>query len=103
VRAPKITTKNNREQHIQTLRNHAESSIHATKVHTRSRLPPDHPTLSTRSHHEALKLVLSKSEENRKGKIGKQNELGFQGVAAILSPLGLYGGNRKSKIPFPKN
>jgi hypothetical protein len=32
-RAPKITTKNNWEQHIQTLRNHAESSIHATKVH----------------------------------------------------------------------
>jgi hypothetical protein len=45
-RAPKITTKNNREQHIQTLRNHAESSIHATKVHTRSILPPNHPTLS---------------------------------------------------------
>jgi hypothetical protein len=45
-RALKITTKNNREQHIQTLRNHAESSIHATKVHTRSSLPPDHPTLS---------------------------------------------------------
>jgi hypothetical protein len=35
-RALKITTKNNREQHIQTLRNHAESSIHETKVHTRS-------------------------------------------------------------------
>jgi hypothetical protein len=60
-RAPKITTKNNREQHIQTLKNHAESSIHATKVHTRSSLPPDHPTLSTRSHHEALKIVLWKS------------------------------------------
>jgi hypothetical protein len=45
-RASKITTKNNREQHIQTLRNHAESFIHATKVHTRSSLPPDHPTLS---------------------------------------------------------
>jgi hypothetical protein len=45
-RAPKITTKNNREQHIQTLRNHAESSIHATKVHTRSSLPPNDPTLS---------------------------------------------------------
>jgi hypothetical protein len=60
-RAPKITTKNNWEQDIQTLRNHAESSIHATKVHTRSTLPPDHPTLSTRSHHEALKLVLWKS------------------------------------------
>jgi hypothetical protein len=57
-RAPKITTKNNREQHIQTLRNHAASSIHATKVHMRSSLPPDHPTLSTRSHHEALNLVL---------------------------------------------
>jgi hypothetical protein len=60
-RAPKITTKNNREQHIQTLRNHAKSSIHATKVHARSSLPPDHPTLSTISHHEALKLVLWKS------------------------------------------
>jgi hypothetical protein len=49
-----------REQHIQTLRNHAESSIHATKVHTKSSLPLDHPTLSTRSHHEAPKLVLWK-------------------------------------------
>jgi hypothetical protein len=45
-RAPKITTKYNREQHIQTLRNHAESSIQATKVHTRPCLLPDHPTLS---------------------------------------------------------
>jgi hypothetical protein len=60
-RALKITNKNNREQHNKALRNHAESSIHATKVHTRSSLPPDHPTLSTRSHHEALKLVLWKS------------------------------------------
>jgi hypothetical protein len=45
-RAPKITTENNREQHNKALRNHTKSSIHATKVHTRSRLPPDHPTLS---------------------------------------------------------
>jgi hypothetical protein len=45
-RAPKITTKNNREQHNKALRNHAESSIHATKVHTRSSLPLDHPTIS---------------------------------------------------------
>jgi hypothetical protein len=45
-RAPKITTKNNQEQHKWALRNHAESSIQATKVHTRSSLPPDHPTLS---------------------------------------------------------
>jgi hypothetical protein len=28
------------------LRNHAESSIHTKEVHTRSSLPPDHPTLS---------------------------------------------------------
>jgi hypothetical protein len=34
------------EQHIQTLTNHAGSSMHATKVLTRSSLPPDHPTLS---------------------------------------------------------
>jgi hypothetical protein len=60
-RASKITTKNNREQNTKALRNHAESSIQATKVHTRSSLPPDHPTLSTGSHHEALKLVLWKS------------------------------------------
>jgi hypothetical protein len=52
-KAPKITTKNNREQNIQTLRNHAESSIHATKVHTRSSLPPNHPTLS---HDLTMKL-----------------------------------------------
>jgi hypothetical protein len=29
------------------------------------------------------------------GKIGKQNELGFQKLAAIFSPLGLYGGKPK--------
>jgi hypothetical protein len=45
-RAPKITTMNNRERHNKALRNQAESSIHATKVNTRSSLPPDHPTLS---------------------------------------------------------
>jgi hypothetical protein len=45
-RALKITTKNEWEQHNQALRNHAESSIHYKKVHTRSSLPPDHPTLS---------------------------------------------------------
>jgi hypothetical protein len=33
-------------QHNKALRNHADSSIHATKVHTRSSWPPDHPTLS---------------------------------------------------------
>jgi hypothetical protein len=34
---------------------------------------------------------------------GKPNELGFQELAAILSPLGLYGGNRKSKMPLLAN
>jgi hypothetical protein len=34
------------EQHNKALRNHAESSIHTKEVHTRSSLPPDHPTLS---------------------------------------------------------
>jgi hypothetical protein len=45
-RAPKITTKTNREQHNKALRNHAESSIHTKEAHTRSSLTPDHPTLS---------------------------------------------------------
>jgi hypothetical protein len=45
-RALKITKKNEQEQHIQALRNHTESSIHHKEVHTRSSLPPDHPSLS---------------------------------------------------------
>jgi hypothetical protein len=45
-RALKITTKNKWEQHNQALRNNAESSIPTKEVHTRSSLPPDHPTLS---------------------------------------------------------
>jgi hypothetical protein len=45
-RAPKITHKNNREQHNKALRNHAESYINTKEVHTRSSLPPNHPTLS---------------------------------------------------------
>jgi hypothetical protein len=43
---PKITKNNEREQHIEALRNHAESSIHHREVHTRSSLPPDHPSFS---------------------------------------------------------
>jgi hypothetical protein len=45
-KVPKITKKNEQEQHIQALRNHVESSIHHKEVHTRSSLPPDHPSLS---------------------------------------------------------
>jgi hypothetical protein len=43
---PEITKKNEQEQHIQALRNHVESFIHHKEVHTRSSLPPDHPSLS---------------------------------------------------------
>jgi hypothetical protein len=45
-KALKFTKKEKRERHNQALRNHAESSIHTMKVHTRSSLPPDHPSLS---------------------------------------------------------
>jgi hypothetical protein len=33
-------------------------------------------------------------------KIAKQNELGFQEMAVILSPLVLYGGNGQTKLPL---
>jgi hypothetical protein len=93
-RAPKITTKNNREQHNKALRNHTESSIHTKEVHTRYRLPPDHPTLS-----QDLTMKLSSYSYENPKKIGRENrktnELGFQELAAILSPLGLYGGKPK--------
>jgi hypothetical protein len=46
ARALKITKKEKCEGHIQALRNHVESSIHTKEVHTRSSLPPDHPSLS---------------------------------------------------------
>jgi hypothetical protein len=102
-RAPKMTKKNEREQHIQALRNHAESSIHHKEVHTRSSLPPDHPSLLQDLTMKLSSYSYRNPRENRKGKIGKPNELGFPEVTAILSPLGLYGGNRKSKIPLLAN
>jgi hypothetical protein len=44
---PREGSKNHhQEKHNKALRNHAESSIHTKEVHTRSSLPPDHPTLS---------------------------------------------------------
>jgi hypothetical protein len=45
-----------------------------------------------------MEILRKIGRENRKA-----NELGFQSLVAILSPLGLYGGNRKSKIPFSNN
>jgi hypothetical protein len=45
-----------------------------------------------------MEILRKNQGENRKA-----NELGFQEMAAILSPLGLYGGNPKSKIPLLAN
>jgi hypothetical protein len=42
----KTHQKEKRERHNQALGNHAESSIHTMKVHTRSSLTPNHPPLS---------------------------------------------------------
>jgi hypothetical protein len=101
-RAPKITKKEKRDRHNQALRKHAESSIDTMKVHTRSSLPPDHPSLS-----QDLTMKLSsyswKFQKKTEGGIGKLNDLGFQEMVAILSPLGLYGGNRKTKLPIRPN
>jgi hypothetical protein len=49
----------------------------------------------TRSHQESLKLVLEILKEIGRGKLAKRNELGFQELAAILSPLGICGGKPK--------
>jgi hypothetical protein len=45
-RAPKITTKNNWEQHNKALKKHVESSIHTKEVLKRSSFLPDQSTLS---------------------------------------------------------
>jgi hypothetical protein len=37
------------------------------------------------------------------GKIGKPNELAFREMAAILSPLSIYGDSRKTKLPLLHN
>jgi hypothetical protein len=52
-------------------------------------------------NHEALKLAYGKPKGKEKTR--KQNELGFQEVVVILSPLSLYGGNRKTKLPLLHN
>jgi hypothetical protein len=52
-------------------------------------------------------MKLSSLSYGNPKKIGRENrkanELGFQEMAAILSPHGLYGGNRKSKVPLLNN
>jgi hypothetical protein len=59
-RAPKINKlKGKLERQHEALRNHAESSIHTMKVHTRSSLPPGHPSVS-------LDLTLSSQGSLRK-------------------------------------
>jgi hypothetical protein len=99
-RAPEITTKNNREQHIKTLTNHAESSIHATKVLTRSSLSPDHPTFS-----QDLTMKLSSWSYRNPKKIGRENkkanELGFQESWLPSSHLlGYMEATESLKYPF---
>jgi hypothetical protein len=66
-RAPKITTKNNWEQHNKALRNHTESSIHTKEVHTRSSFPLDHPTLS-----QNLTMKLSSYSHGNPKKLGRE-------------------------------
>jgi hypothetical protein len=65
-KASKITKKNKWEQHIQALRNHAESSIHHKEVHTRSSLPPDHPSLSQDLTMKLSSKSYRNPRENRK-------------------------------------
>jgi hypothetical protein len=58
------------------LRNHAESSIHTTKVHTRSSLPPIHPSLSqdlTWSFEASPRKLEENMNEN-----GKTNDFGYR-------------------------
>jgi polyribonucleotide nucleotidyltransferase len=101
-KALKINKKNEREQHIQALRNHAESSIHHKEVHTRSSFPPDHPSLSQDLTMNLSSKSYRNPRENRKEN-RKTNEIGFQEMVAILSSIGLYGGNRNSKMPLLAN
>jgi hypothetical protein len=51
------------------LRNLVESSIHTKEVHTRSSLPPDHPTLS-----QDLTMKLSSKSFGNPKKIGRENK-----------------------------
>jgi hypothetical protein len=66
-RASEITKKN-KKRHIQALRNHAESSIHTNEVHTRSSLPPDHPSLSQDITMKLSSWPYGNPKENRKRK-----------------------------------
>jgi hypothetical protein len=56
-KAPKITEKEKREEQQEHLRNHAKPSIHTMKDSCKVLLASTSIPLS-RSHHEALKLVL---------------------------------------------
>jgi polyribonucleotide nucleotidyltransferase len=67
-KALEITKKNERGKHIQALRNHVESSIHHKEVHTRSSLPPDHPSLSQHLTMKLSSLSYGNPNKNRKGK-----------------------------------
>jgi hypothetical protein len=106
--ATKITTKSSEnhkkggwERQHKALRNHAESSIHTMKVHTRSSLPLDHPSLFldlTWSSQASPRKLEENENENE-----KTNELGFPKLAAIHPLKSIYGGTQKIKLPLLNN
>jgi hypothetical protein len=49
----------------------------------------------------SLTVKIAKSgEKTRKGKLGKQNELGFQQLATIAPLTSLYGATERLKYPY---
>jgi hypothetical protein len=60
-KAPKITEKEKREEQQEHMRNHAKLSIHTMKDSYKVYLASSTSIPLSRSHHEALKLVLWKT------------------------------------------
>jgi hypothetical protein len=78
----------------------SKSSIHTKEVHTRSSLPPDHPTLS-----QNLTMKLSRYFYGNPKKIGRENwkadELGFQEIWLPSSHLmGYMEATESLKYPY---
>jgi hypothetical protein len=95
----KITKKGNLEELKQALRNHAEPSIHTIKVHTRSSFRP-----IILPSHKISPWSSQASPRNfkgkRKGKIGKQNELGFKRWLPSSHHLGYMEATESLKYPY---
>jgi hypothetical protein len=56
---------------------------------------PSHEISPLSSQANPIQILRKIGRENR-----KINEVGFQEMAAVLSPLGLYEGTRKTKMPY---